>query len=194
MLEGRRHLDSAGASNPLRAAPNGFPFHPLSRSDTLSCLPGSSPLQSQATRAPLLRRRARESPVGRWWRCRSAAGRCRTRWSAATARGHPSPQQDHLVRAALKRLTAVGFEPTPLRNGALRHRLRPLGQTVLSRAIERFVWLLDLKTCQSAPILSEPPEVENHALWGAFGPCPSKTSPHVCGCDAHALPAGPGGR
>ena len=28
-------------------------------------------------------------------------------------------------------LTAVGFEPTPLRNGALSHRLRPLGQTVL---------------------------------------------------------------
>ena len=28
-------------------------------------------------------------------------------------------------------LTAVGFEPTPFRNGALSHRLRPLGQTVL---------------------------------------------------------------
>lgn len=28
-------------------------------------------------------------------------------------------------------MTAVGFEPTPLRNGALSHRLRPLGQTVL---------------------------------------------------------------
>ena len=29
------------------------------------------------------------------------------------------------------KVTAVGFEPTPLRNGALSHRLRPLGQTVL---------------------------------------------------------------
>ena len=29
-------------------------------------------------------------------------------------------------------MTAVGFEPTPLRNGALSHRLRPLGQTVLT--------------------------------------------------------------
>ena len=28
-------------------------------------------------------------------------------------------------------MTAVGFEPTPLRNGALSHRLRPLGQTVM---------------------------------------------------------------
>ena len=28
-------------------------------------------------------------------------------------------------------LTAVGFEPAPFRNGALSHRLRPLGQTVL---------------------------------------------------------------
>ena len=31
-----------------------------------------------------------------------------------------------------KQMTAVGFEPTPFRNGALSHRLRPLGQTVLS--------------------------------------------------------------
>ena len=29
-------------------------------------------------------------------------------------------------------MTAVGFEPTPLRNGALSYRLRPLGQTVLT--------------------------------------------------------------
>ena len=29
-----------------------------------------------------------------------------------------------------KTLTAVGFEPTPLRTGALSQRLRPLGQTV----------------------------------------------------------------
>ena len=32
-------------------------------------------------------------------------------------------------------MTAVGFEPTPLRNGALSHRLRPLGQTVLKRKV-----------------------------------------------------------
>jgi len=30
-------------------------------------------------------------------------------------------------------VTAVGLEPTPLRNGALSHRLRPLGQTVLMK-------------------------------------------------------------
>ena len=29
-----------------------------------------------------------------------------------------------------KQVTPVGFEPTPLRNGALSHRLRPLGQSV----------------------------------------------------------------
>ena len=28
-------------------------------------------------------------------------------------------------------MTAVGFEPTPFRNGALSHHLRPLGQTVV---------------------------------------------------------------
>ena len=32
----------------------------------------------------------------------------------------------------INEMTAVGFEPTPFRNGALSHRLRPLGQTVLS--------------------------------------------------------------
>ena len=32
-------------------------------------------------------------------------------------------------------MTAVGFEPTPLRNGALSHRLRPLGQTVLNMQV-----------------------------------------------------------
>ena len=32
-----------------------------------------------------------------------------------------------------RRMIAVGFEPTPLRTGAWSQRLRPLGQTVLSR-------------------------------------------------------------
>ena len=32
-------------------------------------------------------------------------------------------------------VTAVGFEPTPLRTGALSQRLRPLGQTVLTARI-----------------------------------------------------------
>ena len=37
-------------------------------------------------------------------------------------------------------LTAVGFEPTPLRNGALSHRLRPLGQTVMEAWGRHAVW------------------------------------------------------
>ena len=32
-------------------------------------------------------------------------------------------------------LTAVGFEPTPLRDGALSHRLGPLGQTVMPECV-----------------------------------------------------------
>ena len=31
----------------------------------------------------------------------------------------------------MPKVTAVGFEPTPLRTGALSQRLRPLGQTVM---------------------------------------------------------------
>ena len=36
-----------------------------------------------------------------------------------------------LALAPGRNVTAVGFEPTPLRTGALSQRLRPLGQTVL---------------------------------------------------------------
>ena len=34
------------------------------------------------------------------------------------------------------KMTPVGFEPTPFRNGALSHRLRPLGQSVHARSEE----------------------------------------------------------
>ena len=37
-------------------------------------------------------------------------------------------------------MTAVGFEPTPFRNGALSHRLRPLGQTVLKNSAAVPCW------------------------------------------------------
>ena len=36
-----------------------------------------------------------------------------------------------MQRKQIAEMTAVGFEPTPLRTGALSQRLRPLGQTVL---------------------------------------------------------------
>ena len=54
--------------------------------------------------------------------------------------GHPEKSEHAPMFAAKERgrqyqqreMTAVGFEPTPFRNGALSHRLRPLGQTVLT--------------------------------------------------------------
>ena len=47
-------------------------------------------------------------------------------------RGQSAPHKDGMMRCAARpQVTAVGFEPTPFRNGALSHRLRPLGQTVL---------------------------------------------------------------
>ena len=52
-----------------------------------------------------------------------------------------SEEDDHaewLQTGALP-VTAVGFEPTPFRNGALSHRLRPLGQTVLGALQDRYV-------------------------------------------------------
>ena len=57
---------------------------------------------------------------------------------AATALQHrqaaaePKRKLAELTRnRANPKLTAVGFEPTPLRTGAWSQRLRPLGQTVL---------------------------------------------------------------
>ena len=44
------------------------------------------------------------------------------------------------------KLTAPGFEPTPFRNGALSHRLRPLGQTVMSCMKHKGDW------CQNMPL------------------------------------------
>jgi len=41
-----------------------------------------------------------------------------------------------LLHYAADEMTAVGFEPTPLRTGALSQGRRPLGQTVLSNSRE----------------------------------------------------------
>ena len=43
-----------------------------------------------------------------------------------------------MSRIRHEKMTVVGFEPMPFQNGALSHRLRPLGQTVLGTMAE---WL-----------------------------------------------------
>ena len=48
--------------------------------------------------------------------------------TTTTTTGALNPQLD----CSATSVTAVGFEPTPLRTGALSQRLRPLGQTVLN--------------------------------------------------------------
>ena len=55
-----------------------------------------------------------------WWPMRNTCPGVMTQWE-----GNPGVH-DH-------RMTAVGFEPTPLRTGAWSQRLRPLGQTVLTK-------------------------------------------------------------
>ena len=56
----------------------------------------------------------------------------KTSQSQALCDRHYAAFSNISVAVALPRkVTAVGFEPTPFRNGALSHRLRPLGQTVL---------------------------------------------------------------
>ena len=65
---------------------------------------------------------------------------------------HPAPQ---------RALTAVGFELTPLRNGALSHRLRPLGQSVLrgsslttpSLQVQTRTAVLGLEGCRRACLI-----------------------------------------
>ena len=53
--------------------------------------------------------------------------------AAASPLSLRAPAWDRLQTIVHLHVTAVGFEPMPLRNGALSHRLRPLGQTVLMK-------------------------------------------------------------
>ena len=46
--------------------------------------------------------------------------------------------QFHAMCVQAKKMTPVGFEPTPCRNGAWSHRLRPLGQSVADVGCGRF--------------------------------------------------------
>ena len=54
------------------------------------------------------------------------------------------------------KLTAVGFEPTPLRTGALSQRLRPLGQTVIKHTsnLTTFAQMHNLQARIHKPALS----------------------------------------
>jgi hypothetical protein len=52
------------------------------------------------------------------------------------AQGQAAPGSISSIRVHLT-MTAVGFEPTPLRTGALSQRLRPLGQTVMEAMCEQ---------------------------------------------------------
>jgi hypothetical protein len=80
------------------------------------------------------RRRSRaEDPRALWKRCRPAG--------PGIAGSSPAEVVDfawHDARAErknkAKRVTSVGFEPTPLRAGAFRQRLKPIGQTVMADA------------------------------------------------------------
>ena len=77
-------------------------------------------------------------------------------------------------------VTAVGFEPTPLRTGAWSQRLRPLGQTVMwhhvCKAVEQHS---SSHRCCCSPV-----GVHTRFLWGMPPSCPSLSgmpSSSVCG-------------
>ena len=55
----------------------------------------------------------------------------------------------HMVASHVAKVTPVGFEPTPFRNGALSHRLRPLGQSVSVNRMTILTWHTPLQA--SAP-------------------------------------------
>ena len=93
-----------------------------------------------ALRSASRHRRAQLYKAGCSTRNRSAQNRPRARSNsdkharnvfAAARQRAPSATHDVLRACYLHNsVTAVGFEPTPLRTGALSQRLRPLGQTV----------------------------------------------------------------
>ena len=85
-------------------------------------------------------------------------------------------------------MTAVGFEPTPLRTGALSQRLRPLGQTVLPIVhvcVRVRVRVLVCVCVFGVPIclgLSMPPgytAIGHGQLWGS--------NPRPCGLASQAI-------
>ena len=61
----------------------------------------------------------------------TARGACAGARNAAPRHTAPCDHYGCCAQWAQQDLTAVGFEPTPLRTGALSQRLRPLGQTVM---------------------------------------------------------------
>ena len=128
------------------------------------------PLESQANRGEVGRRRVAVGrvAVGGWL---SASG-CRTsgrqpilsEWLSASGCRTAPPRQplldarrqslaDSRSCVIFVRVTAVGFEPTPFRTGALSQRLRPLGQTVIGNVAAK---LLSAAGASSS-------------TWGAFG-------------------------
>ena len=60
---------------------------------------------------------------------------CATRSAVTCTRRSKSVSTAEIISAQAARVTAVGFEPPPLRNGALSRRLRPLGLTVLTQVM-----------------------------------------------------------
>ena len=72
-------------------------------------------------------RRWLKAPVRKGVGSNPTAVNCAMVCTAQTAYGHIMMPLYERVNI----MTAVGFEPTPLRTGAWSQRLRPLGQTVL---------------------------------------------------------------
>ena len=61
-----------------------------------------------------------------------------------------SPNQPGISANQIAKVTAVGFEPTPLRTGALSQRLRPLGQTVIWEMGNH--WRLNIRADRARPV------------------------------------------
>ena len=115
---------------PLRAEPNGFRVHLLSRSDTVSCwtMIWTRPHGEVVNHVRYLVQALQENHA-------SEPLALASRGSGKFVSSNISMRNIiHALPACSFRnrnMTPVGFEPTPLRTGALSQRLRPLGQSVL---------------------------------------------------------------
>ena len=94
-----------------------------------------------------------------------------------TSTAAPIPKLKHEARSRYSswayQMTAVGFEPTPLRTGAWSQRLRPLGQTVMN-------------ACEGGPSFEHRPM--QHAALSSGAAALSSTRPLVA--DLHLGPEG----
>ena len=123
----------------VRGTPAGFPMGKPKRNDSTMTAVGFEPTPFRtgawSQRLRPLGQTVLMSVSNLAQTCKNPLPSCKQRSkdasSVASTRAQDKIEEPRLHHEQRTCVTAVGFEPTPLRTGALSQRLRPLGQTVM---------------------------------------------------------------